>query len=378
MSSYQAEYIWIDGSKPTAKLRSKTKIVPACEEPPIWGYDGSSTSQATGHNSDRVLKPVFVCPDPIRRGDNKLVMCEVLYPDMTPHESNTRAACAVAAEKYKSFDTWFGIEQEYTLFDGIKPLGWPDNGFPAPQGGYYCGVGADEVFGRPIVEQHMRALLDAGLSIAGINAEVMPAQWEFQIGPVPAPAIGDQLWIARWLLYRIAEMHTSVAGRGVSATLHPKPVEGDWNGAGAHTNFSTQPMRAGYDACLNAIEALKAKHDLHIEHYGHAIERRLTGHHETARYDEFTYGVSHRGASIRIPWQVARDQRGYLEDRRPNANCDPYVVSRLILETVCGAASGVGTNTPRQKFVGGLSAVSPTHAAEPTDEPFAVRSTRQA
>ncbi|MCH9010519.1 MAG: glutamine synthetase beta-grasp domain-containing protein [Chloroflexi bacterium] len=333
MAFYKAEYIWIDGQQPTAKLRSKGKIVPVGEEPPIWAFDGSSTNQATGENSDCVLKPVFVCPDPVRGGDNKLVMCEVLLIDMTPHPSNTRAACAKTAEKYADFDTWFGIEQEYTYFDGSKPLGWPINGFPAPQGGYYCGVGVDEVFGRDIVEAHMDACLVAGLSIAGINAEVMPAQWEFQIGPVGTPAVADHLWLARWLLYRIGEDH------GVSATLDPKPVRGDWNGAGAHTNFSTRQMRESYEPCIAAAEALATTHELHIANYGDRIEERLTGQHETCSYREYRYGVRDRGASVRIPWQVARDQKGYIEDRRPNANCDPYTVTRLILETVCGAAS---------------------------------------
>ncbi len=333
MSFYKVEYIWIDGQQPTAKLRSKGKIVPMGEEPPIWAFDGSSTNQATGENSDCVLKPVFVCPDPIRGDNNKLVMCEVMLTDMTPHPSNTRAACAEVAKKYADFDTWFGIEQEYTYFDGAKPLGWPLNGFPAPQGGYYCGVGVDEVFGRDVVEAHMDACLAAGLSIAGINAEVMPAQWEFQIGPVGTPAVADHLWLARWLLYRIGEDH------GVSATLDPKPVRGDWNGAGAHTNFSTRQMRESYEPCVAAAEALATTHELHIANYGDRIEERLTGQHETLSYREYRYGVSDRGASVRIPWQVARDQKGYIEDRRPNANCDPYTVTRLILETVCGAAS---------------------------------------
>jgi len=331
VNSYKAEYIWIDGTKPTAKLRSKTKVVPAGEEPPIWGFDGSSTLQAPGSNSDCVLRPVFVCPDPVRGEDHKLVMAEVLLTDMRPHPTNTRAACAAAAEKYASAEAWFGIEQEYTLFDGAKPLGWPDNGFPAPQGGYYCGVGADEVFGRHVIEAHLEACMEAGLGIVGINAEVMPAQWEFQIGALPAPAIADQLWLARWLLYRVAEDF------GVSATLYPKPVKGDWNGAGAHTNFSTKEMRRSFEACEAAAKALGTRHDLHIQNYGHAIEERLTGLHETCSYKEFRYGVSDRGAAVRIPWQVARDRKGYIEDRRPNANMDPYVVTRLIIETVCGA-----------------------------------------
>ena len=335
MSVYKAEYIWVDGTEPTAKLRSKGKVVPVGEEPPIWGFDGSSTNQAPGENSDCVLRPVFSCPDPIRGGDNKLVMCEVLLTDLTPHPSNTRAACAAAAEQYDALDFWFGIEQEYTFFNGIRsqPLGWPDNGFPAPQGGYYCGVGSDEVFGRPVVEDHLDACIEAGLQIAGINAEVMPAQWEFQIGPIGAPTVGDHLWVARWLLYRIGERH------GVAATLDPKPVKGDWNGAGAHTNFSTNAMRESYDPCIAAAEALGANHDEHIASYGADIEQRLTGLHETASYKEFKYGVSDRGASVRIPWQVARDGKGYIEDRRPNANMDPYKVTELIIKTVGGAAS---------------------------------------
>jgi glutamine synthetase len=328
---YKAEYIWIDGTTPTAKLRSKTKIVPKGQEPPIWGFDGSSTNQAPGSNSDCVLKPVFVCPDPIRGGDNKLVLNEVLLTDMKPHPSNTRAACVKIAKKYAAHDTWFGIEQEYTFFEGSRPLGWPENGFPAPQGPYYCGVGADEVFGREIVEAHTDACLAAGLRIAGTNGEVMPGQWEFQIGPVGPVECSDHMWVARWLLYRIAEDF------GVSATLDPKPVKGDWNGAGAHTNFSTKAMRESYDPIITACEALGTKADEHVKNYGADIEHRLTGAHETAPWSEFSYGVSDRGASVRIPWQVEIDKKGYIEDRRPNANMDPYVVTRMITDTVCSA-----------------------------------------
>src|SRR5690606_19543342 len=104
-------------------------------------------------------------PDPIRGGDNVLVLCDVLLPSMEPHPTNTRAACAASAERFGDQEPWFGIEQEYTLFDGVKPLGWPDNGFPAPQGGYYCGVDSDEIFGRPIVEAHSDACIAAGLDI---------------------------------------------------------------------------------------------------------------------------------------------------------------------------------------------------------------------
>ena len=325
---YQAEYIWIDGTEPTAKLRSKTKILAAGKEPDIWGFDGSSTNQAPGDNSDVVLNPVFVCPDPIRKGDNKLVLCETLLTDMTPHPTNTRVACAAMAEKHAESDTWFGIEQEYTLFKGSRPLGFPEDGFPGPQGPYYCGVGADDVYGRPLIEAHMTACLYAGIALAGINAEVMPGQWEFQIGAITTPAVADHLWIARWLLYRLGEEF------GISAILDPKPAPGDWNGAGAHTNFSTRAMRESYEPCVAAAEALGRRADLHIANYGAGIEGRLTGEHETAKYDTYFYGVSDRGASVRIPWQVEKDGKGYIEDRRPNANCDPYVVTKLIVETI--------------------------------------------
>jgi glutamine synthetase len=250
---------------------------------------------------------------------------------MTPRPSNTRAKCVEMAERFKDHEPIFGIEQEYTFFKDGRPYGFPFGGYPAPQGGYYCGVGADEVFGRDVVEAHLEACLTAGLSISGINAEVMPGQWEFQVGPVAAPRVADELWLARWLLYRVAEDF------GVSATLDPKPVKGDWNGAGAHTNFSTKAMRERYDAIITACEALGKRASEHVESYGADIEHRLTGMHETAPWSEYSYGVSDRGASVRIPWQTEVDQRGYIEDRRPNANCDPYLVTRLIIETCCTA-----------------------------------------
>ena len=334
MKKIMVEYIWIDGNQPTAKLRSKTKVVDhevkSHLDLPDWGFDGSSTRQAEGHFSDCLLKPMRIIKDPIRGGDNLLVMCEVFNSDGSVHKSNKRAKLRELAEKFKDEECWFGIEQEYTFFDGIKPLGWPDNGFPAPQGGYYCGVGSDEVFGRDIVEEHMEACIDADMMISGINAEVMPGQWEFQIGPLGPLEVSDEIWIARWILYRIGEDY------GVSATLDPKPVKGDWNGAGAHTNFSTKSMReqGGLKVIEEACEKLGKNHDKHIEMYGSDNEQRLTGDHETCSIKEFKYGVSDRGASIRIPMQTANDGYGYLEDRRPSANMDPYLVCTALMDTI--------------------------------------------
>tara|TARA_B100001765_G_scaffold95259_1_gene58544 strand:- start:694 stop:1704 length:1011 start_codon:yes stop_codon:yes gene_type:complete len=336
MTKVKAEYIWIDGHKPTAKLRSKTKVfegpVKSLDDISMWGFDGSSTMQAEGSDSDCMLKPVYYLPDPIRGGDDILVMNEVRKPDGSIHESNTRARLVEIAEKHKDEDAWFGIEQEYTFFKGRSPLGWPNGGYPAPQGPFYCGVGADEVFGRDIVEDHMDICLQAGIQISGINAEVMPGQWEFQVGTLGPLEVSDQLWIARWILYRIAENY------GVNATLHPKPVKGDWNGAGAHANFSTKPMRenGGLKIIESACEKLGRKHEEHIAVYGAHNEERLTGLHETCALHEFRYGVSDRGASIRIPMDTANNGKGYLEDRRPSANMDPYQVCAALIETTCG------------------------------------------
>ena len=333
--AYQAEYIWIDGTSPTPLLRSKTKVLADGKALPIWGFDGSSTNQAAGEASDCMLKPVFSCPDPLRGGDNVLVLCEVYNAvDGKPHPTNTRAQAEKSAKKYAKQGMIFGIEQEYTfLKPNGTPLGFPESGFPGPQGPYYCGVGTGRVIGRGIIEDHTQACIDAGLMIEGTNAEVMPGQWEYQIGAADALTVSDHMYVARWLLHRIAEDYDVVV------SFDAKPAKGDWNGAGAHTNFSTQAMRESYEAIEAACKAIGKRIDLHIKGYGHDIESRLTGAHETAPYNKFSYGVSNRGASIRIPWQVAKEGMGYAEDRRPNANADPYTVTRLILDAVCGAAA---------------------------------------
>jgi len=343
----QVTYIWIDGSNPTQTLRSKVKIVPhnkkllTLEDFPQWNFDGSSTYQATGHDSDLILQPVCFVNDPILGEGNYLLLCDVLNPDGTPHESNKRHRLVHLMESIgKKHDPWIGFEQEYTLFNGQQPLGWPDRGYPAPQGPFYCGVGADETFGRELVEQHAQACLDAGIMLYGTNAEVMPGQWEFQIGYRGVPdesadpvTVSDHLWLARWLLYRLGEEF------GISAKLHPKPVKGDWNGAGKHTNFSTKEMRdpkTGMDAINKAIKALEGRHKEHIAVYGHELELRLTGKHETAHISQFMAGVGNRGASVRIPRPVASKGCGYLEDRRPGANANPYEVAAILVETICG------------------------------------------
>lgn len=347
MAIQQAEYIWLDGALPVQKLRSKTRMVAISDQEsvclehfPEWSFDGSSTYQASGNDSDLLLKPVNFIQDPVRGGNNLLVLCEVMNPDGTPHSTNTRAQLReILAAGASSDEPWFGFEQEYTLMKGKMPLGFPLEGYPAPQGPYYCGVGADAVFGRSLIEAHTQACLTAGVMIYGTNAEVLPGQWEFQIGyrgvageHADPLTVADHLWFARWLLYRIAEDFNLVP------SFAAKPVKGDWNGSGMHTNFSTRDTRnvkTGLTAINQAIKALAARHSQHIAVYGDGLAERLTGHHETCSIHEFRNGVADRGASIRLPLPVAVRGYGYLEDRRPAANADPYLVAARILETVC-------------------------------------------
>ncbi len=344
-----AQYIWIDGTAPSQELRGKTRVMksgkgllPSTEYAnvddipldmfPEWGADGSSTNQAGGANSDIKLVPVRAVRDPFRPG-GFLVLCEVFEGNGAVHETNHRARLRDALDRgAAAVEGWFGFEQEYTLMaDDGSPLGFPDNGYPAPQGPYYCAVGTSNITGRNFYEEFINATLAAGLGVTGYNWEVMPGQAEVQIfgDALRAP---DHLWFSRWLLHRTSENHAA------NVTFDPKPATGDWNGAGMHVNFSTKEMRmdGGYDAIIAACEAIGTKIQEHLAVYGEGYERRLTGAHETASYTEFKYGAADRTASIRIPRHVAAERKGYLEDRRPNANACPYQVADRMLRTVCG------------------------------------------
>jgi len=325
------EYIWLDGYEPTQSLRSKTQIKSnfggTLEECPMWSFDGSSTEQADGADSDCLLKPVAIFPDPGRH-DAYLVMTEVLNADGSAHVSNGRATIEEDDDDY-----WFGFEQEYFLWDVMTdlPPGFPTGGFPRPQGPFYCSVGANNTFGRDCVEEHLDTCLEAGLNVEGINAEVAAGQWEYQIFAKGAKRSGDEIWVARYLLERIGEKY------GYAINLHPKPLgDTDWNGSGMHANFSNSVMRdSGDEAVFTKIcEAFSGEIDRHISVYGADNDQRLTGAHETQAIDQFSYGVSDRGASIRIPVGTIEDGwKGRLEDRRPASNADPYKVAAAIIKT---------------------------------------------
>lgn len=330
-----AEYVWIGGSGMDTRSKART-IVGHVTDPaklPKWNYDGSSTGQAPGEDSEVILYPQAVFRDPFRRGKNILVMCDAYTPQGEPIPTNKRhqAAKIFSHPDVEKEEPWYGIEQEYTLLqkDVKWPLGWPAGGYPGPQGPYYCGVGADKAFGRDIVDAHYKACLYAGINISGINGEVMPGQWEFQVGPAVGISAGDEVWMARYILERITEL------AGVVLSFDPKPIQGDWNGAGAHTNYSTKSMRheGGFEVIKKAIEKLGHRHKEHIAAYGEGNERRLTGKHETADINTFKWGVANRGASIRVGRDTERDGKGYFEDRRPASNMDPYVVTSMIAET---------------------------------------------
>lgn len=333
------EYVWVDASGNT---RSKTKVLDSppdtlldngvikVSQLPSWNYDGSSTGQANGWDSEVILKPCAVYNDPFRPGiTNKLVLCDTYLPNGDPHPSNTRYSANKTFNKGLELSPLFGVEQEFFITKNGWPVGFPENRAdrPIPQGPYYCGVG-ESAIGRDCVEKAFSRALDAGLALTGLNAEVAPSQWEIQ---VCAHGINcaDQLIMLRYILNRTAEDYAC----GIS--FDPKPVDGDWNGSGCHTNFSTGPMRGvgGYDVIMSAISRLEGKHKEHMEAYGDRNHLRMTGNHETASYDTFTFGVADRGASVRIPRETEKNKKGYLEDRRPASNMDPYVVTSMIFET---------------------------------------------
>tara|TARA_Y100001938_G_scaffold136900_1_gene200418 strand:- start:44 stop:1066 length:1023 start_codon:yes stop_codon:yes gene_type:complete len=328
------EYVWLDGYK-EQNLRSKIKVLDninrlTLEDIPEWSFDGSSTKQAAGNDSDCILKPVRLYKYHTRR-NYYLVLCEVLNGNGAPHSSNTRARLREYSSELKARDYWMAFEQEYFMYENGRPIGWPNKGEPKPQGEFYCGVGDSNVAGRQISNRHLDKCLDSNIGVTGTNAEVALGQWEYQVFQKDAILACDDLWVSRYMLNKEAEKW------GVRIEYHPKPIKGDWNGSGCHVNFSTKDTRdiGGERLFSECCKALEENHLNDIENYGSYNDERLTGLHETQHIDEFTWGVSDRGASIRIPIHtVENDWKGYLEDRRPASNCDPYLVATKIVDSL--------------------------------------------
>jgi glutamine synthetase len=322
------EYVWLDGHEPEPNLRSKIKITNYLPtDIPKWGFDGSSTEQAIGSSSDCYLNPVSIyrSKKEIKDGyETVYVFCEVLDKDDNPHPSNQRAKLGL-----EDSDFWVGFEQEYFIRNGRNGniLGF-DRYYIEDQGVYYCGVGG-QMIGRELSEKHLDMCLDYGIKIEGTNAEVALGQWEYQVFAKGKLRVCDDLWISRYFLYKLAEE------MGYDIELHPKPLE-RWNGSGMHTNFSTHEMRhnggEGYFQTIYDVFERRVKD--HIKNYGSDNDKRLTGKYETQSIDKFTWGVGDRGASIRIPKSTGETWLGYLEDRRPASNADPYRVVSVIYESM--------------------------------------------
>lgn len=349
------EYIWLDsdnnyrsktkvithGTGPSSSEESNVDIFNACarHDPsllPIWNYDGSSTGQATGHDSEVYIKPVYMAPDPfrahLRGGRCFLVLCDTWLPSEDPHQDNTRqkAMKIFDTQEVKDAEPWFGIEQEFFITNrsgealGMTRAQQAETG----QGQYYCSVGTDNCYGRQYMDEALENMMNAGLNITGMNFEVACGQCEFQVMNEGILA-ADQLHLLRYILIRTLEKYD------LSVNFHPKPFLLTWNGSGCHVNYSTKNMReaGGIVYIKDAIEKLKDKHPDHIAVYGKDNDMRLTGDCETADIHTFSAGVADRGASIRIPRFTDRDGKGYLEDRRPASNMDPYMVTSKLVET---------------------------------------------
>jgi glutamine synthetase len=334
-----AEYIWLDGANNfrsksrTLRIRNATEV--EIDNLPIWNYDGSSTGQATTSNSEITLHPRAVFNCPFRGQNSLLIICDTYDHEGEPLSNNHRQRAKELFEENLDAQPWFGLEQEYFIMNpnNGKPLGFPSTGRADPQGQYYCSVGTLNNFGRKVADLHYKLCLAAGIKVSGINAEVAPGQWEFQVGPCEGIEAGDHMMAARYILERVAELSNLVID------YSPKPLPGEWNGSGCHVNYSTRNMRRGLgdkrgiDFVNEAIERLASKHMEHMVIYGEGNRERMLGSQETSSYDRFTSGVADRSASVRIPRQTVDDECGYFEDRRAGANIDPYQVTSMIFET---------------------------------------------
>ena len=339
MNKVILEYVWLDGNK---ELRSKYRTICSEDVEHImtlkWNYDGSSTYQASTSNSEIILNPVAKYKNPFFKDSNiesYIVLCDTYYKD-SPTLTNHRYDADNIFNKQIEDEPWFGIEQEYFMMKRIStkesnttPIFWYESK-PKEQGDYYCGVGSQHIMYRELVEKHYLYCIYAGLQISGVNAEVAPNQWEYQIGPCVGISAGDQMWVSRYILHKLSEQYD------INISFKPKPISSPWNGSGLHTNFSTKETREenGLDKINSYMEKLKPKHKEHLAVYGDN-SKRLCGECETSNAEEFTCGYGNRGCSIRIPTDTMKKNCGYFEDRRPASDADPYLVTSILFKTCC-------------------------------------------
>lgn len=342
------EYVWVTAPTPPSaepNMRSKTRVLTVDDDEmllhpaniPVWNYDGSSTHERDTASSEVQLTAVFVCRDPLRGTPHMIALC-----DTSANRTRAHAASLFSRSNVQRDKPWFGLEQEYVLVETKPPhppLHWSAHHPVEASSDHYCGVGGKHAWGRAIAEEHLHACMQANLTVAGMNAEVTQTQWEFQIGPVCGIRAADELWVARYLLLRVAEAH------GAHVLFHPKPVPG-FNGSGCHANVSSAVMRAecmvlpeSRTVTLAFIAELEKDHArlMSTDDYGMGNDARLIGTCETSSMQRFTSGVGDRTASVRIP----RDFGGYIEDRRPAANADPYIVTSYLYSMYLAASTRV-------------------------------------
>ncbi len=355
------EYVWIDAF---GGLRSKNRLLKQQHDVsdhglrslptrywlsyiPKWNFDGSSTGQAPTEESEILLYPARCFPDPFKSRDEPLVvrllvLCDTYTVDGVPCDTNQRFRAKQIFDAGLCEKPWYGLEQEFFIMDTDRgtPLGFPAPNRPRPQGPYYCAVGAENAYGRSLVNMAYDMAYNAGITVSGMNGEVAPGQWEIQVGPVEGISAGDELVMLRYILGRVGEIYSETTGKNVKIEFHAKPVLQDndsWNGSGMHTNFSTEGMRndGGYDVILQAINKLSQHHTEHMKVYGNDNTQRLSGKNETSSIEKFSFSVGGRGTSVRIPTDVHANRKGYFEDRRPSSSADPYLVTSMIFKTCC-------------------------------------------
>jgi glutamine synthetase len=319
-----AEYLWLDADN---NFRSKIRVMDENNNAD-WNFDGSSTNQATTESSEVILKVVYNVNHPFL--DGRLYLCATYDINDRPLSNTYYEKATDIFNSNLELKPWFGLEQEYFIFDKYLTINSSNNSNINNSNIYYCSPINQDQDEVKISMEHLEACIKAGINVSGNNAEVVQHQWEFQVGPVEGINAGHQLMVARYLLNRIAAKYYKVVN------YHPKPIQ-NVNGSGCHINFSTKPMREenGLDIIMNSIEKLKNNHDYHMANYGQDNKMRMTGHHETASYDKFNWGIGSRNTSVRIGYDTYKNKKGYFEDRRPASNIDPYLATSMIFQTCC-------------------------------------------